>query len=568
MQADFRAIVVIPCYKHADTLAHVLDGLKPSGLPVVVIDDGNEPETRKVLERLAGERDEMNLVHHEVNRGKGAAVTTGIRYAAEHGFTHALQVDADGQHDLTCVAQLLEAAQRAPDVLWSARPVYDKSIPKKRLIGRYVTHVWVWIETLSLDIVDSMCGFRVYPVAQTMQILDRHHLGQFMDFDTEILVRLYWQGLDIRFIPCRVIYPENGHSNFRLWEDNVRISKMHTRLVVESPLHWPSRIARVFRRNSSDSQTHWMQIKERRGLMGMKCLWWLYRWGGRTLFSLISLPVTAVFYLTGSQARQASRKFLSRVESRQRELGRNVELLSGIRHFQAFTMGVLDRLAAWAGDLTFGKDIDFADEESRRLMSEPPADGRGKLVLVSHLGVAEATRALVQHDLAIPVWALVYDRHAPRFKAMLDELDPEASRYVIAIDRLGIETTSQLEDAVNRGEWVAIAADRTPDEELSRTTRTVCVPFLGHEAQFPVGPFVLASLLKCEVVTLFVVRNRGKLFIHARSFVPQVRFSRNNREEVLADLVRRWVSVLEDQAIEHPYQWFNFYDFWKEEDRS
>lgn len=143
---------------------------------------------------------------------------------------------------------LLESARRHPGVLWSARPEYDESVPKKRLIGRYVTHVWVWIETLSFEIVDSMCGYRVYPVADTLAVIKSRPVGLFMDFDTEIMVRLYWRGLPVRFIRSRVIYPEGGRSNFRMWEDNVRISKMHARLFIESPLWWPARIRRLFRR--------------------------------------------------------------------------------------------------------------------------------------------------------------------------------------------------------------------------------------------------------------------------------------------------------------------------------
>ena len=93
-----------------------------------------------------------------------------------------------------------------------------------------------------------MCGYRVYPVADTLAVMKRRRVGLFMDFDTEIMVRLYWRGLPVRFIHSRVIYPEGGRSNFRMWEDNVRISKMHARLFIESPLWWPARIRRLFRR--------------------------------------------------------------------------------------------------------------------------------------------------------------------------------------------------------------------------------------------------------------------------------------------------------------------------------
>ena len=589
MSADFRPVVIIPCRNHGLTVEKVLEGLKPLGLPVIVVDDGSDAVTREALDELAPRCPEMTLLRHEVNRGKGAALTTGLHYAEKEGYTHALQVDADGQHDLADAPTLLESAKREPNALWSARPLYDESVPKKRLIGRYVTHVWVWIETLSFEIVDSMCGYRVYPIAPTLAILKTKHVGQFMDFDTEIMVRLYWKGLRVRFVPSRVIYPEDGYSNFRMWEDNVRISKMHTRLCIESPLWWPARVKRLFRReaiqemqtasptetpqttmtaNERDKATHWMNVKERRGFSGMKLLWKLYRWGGRPLFAVIGWPVTGVFYLTGTAAKKASKKFLTRVNEERTRRGLPTETLSGLTHFRAFTMSMLDRLAAWVGDLTLWKDVDFADEESRKLLCEPPADGRGKLVLVSHLGVAEATRALAQHDRAVPVWALVYDEHAPRFKAMLEDVAPDASRHIIAVNHLGVDTAARLEEAIARGEWVAIAADRTPNDQSSRGSRTATASFLGHDAPFPVGPFVLANLLKCDVVTLFAVRVGDKLLISCRPFASEIQLPRKTRDEALAQYVSQWAKTLEDQAVAHPYQWFNFYDFWHEDEKQ
>ncbi|MBS5492334.1 MAG: glycosyltransferase family 2 protein [Sutterella wadsworthensis] len=589
MSADFRPVVIIPCRNHGLTVEKVLEGLEPLGLPVIVVDDGSDAVTREALDELAPRCPEMTLLRHEVNRGKGAALTTGLHYAEKEGYTHALQVDADGQHDLADAPTLLESAKRDPNALWSARPLYDESVPKRRLIGRYVTHVWVWIETLSFEIVDSMCGYRVYPIASTLAILKTKHVGQFMDFDTEIMVRLYWKGLRVRFVPSRVIYPEDGYSNFRMWEDNVRISKMHTRLCIESPLWWPARVKRLFRReaiqemqtasltetpqttmtaNERDKATHWMNVKERRGFSGMKLLWKLYRWGGRPLFAVIGWPVTGVFYLTGTAAKKASEKFLTRVNEERTRRGLPTETLSGLTHFRAFTMSMLDRLAAWVGDLTLWKDVDFADEESRKLLCEPPADGRGKLVLVSHLGVAEATRALAQHDRAVPVWALVYDEHAPRFKAMLEDVAPDASRHIIAVNHLGVDTAARLEEAIARGEWVAIAADRTPNDQSSRGSRTATASFLGHDASFPVGPFVLANLLKCDVVTLFAVRVGDKLLISCRPFASEIQLPRKTRDEALAQYASQWAKILEDQAVAHPYQWFNFYDFWHEDEKQ
>lgn len=311
---------------------------------------------------------------------------------------------------------------------------------------------------------------------------------------------------------------------------------------------------------------HWSTTPERRGMWGLRLLWLLYRIGGRPLFALIGTPVAFIFRLTGTRAREASDRFLERVAERREALGLVLRPVSGHAHFRAFATSMLDRLAAWAGDLKLARDVDFADEESRRLLCEPTPDGRGRLVLVSHLGVAEATRALAQHDRAVPVWALIFDRHAPRFKAMLEAVAPDASRHVIAVDRLGVETASMLQDAIERGEWVAIAADRTPNDALTRGDRSVTADFLGREAPFPAGPFILASLLKCGVVTLFAVREGNRILIKCEPFTDEVKLPRRGREAELSRLASLWAQRLEAEALEHPAQWFNFYDFWHEED--
>ena len=153
----------------------------------------------------------------------------GLRDVAD-GCSHALQIDADGQHDADDVPRFLAEAQAHPDAVVNGRPVYDESVPKGRLVGRYATHVWVWINTLSFDIADSMCGFRAYPLAATIAMLDRESVGLRMDFDIEIIVRLHWAGVPVRNLPTRVTYPLDGVSHFDLWRDNLRISKMHARL--------------------------------------------------------------------------------------------------------------------------------------------------------------------------------------------------------------------------------------------------------------------------------------------------------------------------------------------------
>lgn len=228
LSAPFSPCVVIPCYNHGAMMASVLARLAPFNLPVIVVDDGSDAATQLQLATLHAPQ--LSLLRLDSNQGKGAAVIHGLRAAAARGFTHAVQLDADGQHQAEDLPLMLAEAERYPDALISGQPLYDDSIPKSRLYGRYITHFWVWIETLSLSIRDSMCGFRVYPLAATLALCDRRAIGQRMDFDTEIMVRLYWQGTRSRFIPTRVTYPASGLSHFDALYDNLRISWMHTRL--------------------------------------------------------------------------------------------------------------------------------------------------------------------------------------------------------------------------------------------------------------------------------------------------------------------------------------------------
>lgn len=234
-----RPCAVIPVYNHEHAVVAVVRALLAEGLPCVLVDDASSPACARVLDQLAGLAD-TSLVRLAANQGKGGAVMAGLHEAHRLGFTHALQVDADGQHDLADVRRFLAASAERPTALVCGYPQYDASVPKGRLYARYLTHVWVWINTLSLSIPDSMCGFRVYPLAPVLAVLNAGRLGRRMDFDPEVLVRLHWRNQPMHWLQTRVHYPSDGVSHFRPWHDNVLISRMHARLFFGMLLRCPA----------------------------------------------------------------------------------------------------------------------------------------------------------------------------------------------------------------------------------------------------------------------------------------------------------------------------------------
>ncbi|MBK8158053.1 MAG: glycosyltransferase family 2 protein [Rhodospirillaceae bacterium] len=295
MTLAFRPCAIIPSHNHAQSVQGILAALREQGLPVYIIDDGSDEATRVRLAALADADGSVWVVRLEPNQGKGGAVRHGFQLAMAAGYTHALQIDADGQHDIAALSGLLRLAQAEPDALITGVPVYDRSVPFGRAIGRYVTHVWVWIETLSLKITDSMCGFRVYPLADVAAIeAAGERIGQRMDFDTEIMVRLFWRDVRVVEYPVAVTYPPGNTSNFHLWRDNLLITAMHTRLFFGMLRRLPA-ILRLRTRRSS----HWAWLAERGSYLGLQVWISAYRVLGRRASLTLMSPVVLYFYLTG-----------------------------------------------------------------------------------------------------------------------------------------------------------------------------------------------------------------------------------------------------------------------------
>ena len=245
----FRPCILVPTYDNPRTVRDVVSRAREqlAAFPgaergaVVVVDDGSGPEGRRAVEELG--RDGLaHVAHRARNGGKGAAVKTGFAFARELGYSHALQVDADGQHALEDVPKFLEVARENPSGLVLGQPLFDGTAPIGRKNGRQITIFWTWVEAGSA-IGAAMCGFRVYPLDAALRAAGP--TGDRMDFDPEIAVRIAWTGAPVIQIPTSVRYvsrDEGGVSHFKLFLDNWLISRMHTRLV------WHRAISTIFRR--------------------------------------------------------------------------------------------------------------------------------------------------------------------------------------------------------------------------------------------------------------------------------------------------------------------------------
>ena len=232
----FRPCVLIPTFDNPRTIRDVVLAVRAIVPDVVVVDDASGEANRVAVEKLGTEG--LAIVTRRArNGGKGAAMKTGFALAHERGFTHAIQVDADGQHAMGDVATFLDIASKRPEACVLGQPIFDASAPTHRMFLRRVTIFWTRREVGDDRVGDPLCGFRVYPLGAAIAT---NTPGNRMDFDPEIVVRLAWMGVPFVHVPTRVRYftaAEGGVSHWRALEDNWLIGKMHTRLMWRRMMH-------------------------------------------------------------------------------------------------------------------------------------------------------------------------------------------------------------------------------------------------------------------------------------------------------------------------------------------
>lgn len=556
----FRPCFVIPIYNHKDTIDAMVARLVPYGLPIFIVDDGSDVATRDTLTAIASREPSVRLLRFPLNCGKGAAVMHGLQEAHAAGFSHALQIDADGQHDTADVPKFLERGRGKPSAVICGAPVYDSSAPKSRRYGRYITHFWVWVETLAFDIQDSMCGFRLYPLAATCALINRARIPTRMDFDIGIIVRLAWQGLPIENVTTRVVYPKGGLSHFHALRDNLRISRTHAWLTCGMLARLPLLLWRKLARPMTFADDHWSHLVERGNSLGLAFVSLGYRILGYRIAKLLLYPAVVYFFVTGTASRRASFDYFRRLFMFAGGTTPRPGWKTSFRHMLAFAESGLDKLAAWLGRLNH-EQVAFPE---RTAFDHILASGRGAVLLGAHLGNLEMTRALAHERGLKGINAVVYTDHALQFAAALKKASAKFPIDLIQVSEVGPDTVIRLREKIEQGELVVIVGDRTPP---AQNDRIVSVDFLGKPAAFPLGPFLLASLLECPVYLFFCLKTENGYCIHLEPFSERIELKRRERQQQLAAYIERYARRLEAYCVLAPYQWFNFFDFWRETPR-
>lgn len=302
--------------------------------------------------------------------------------------------------------------------------------------------------------------------------------------------------------------------------------------------------------------THWAQLEERGIIWGMRLLLKVYLVFGRQVLQFFLYPVVSYYWLINRTGRQASRQYLQRVSANLSEQGLQGSIYDSYRHFICFANAIIDKLAVWSGSITL-KDVEY---HGREAIVGHLQQGQGVLILGSHLGNLEVLRAIANLRKDVTLNVLVHTKHAEKFNGLLNRHATSSRVNLMQVTHTNAATAMMLQDKIDAGELVVIAADRTPVTGQGRVSRAI---FLGYPALFPQGPFILASLLKCPVYTLFCLKHHHRHTIYFDWFSDGLTLPRKHREAALERHIQEYADRLQHYCLKEPLQWFNFYDFWQ-----
>jgi predicted LPLAT superfamily acyltransferase len=306
---------------------------------------------------------------------------------------------------------------------------------------------------------------------------------------------------------------------------------------------------------SGTRQRHWAQINEFTFIAGISLMVSIFRILGRWPFRVALYPILLWYLVIKPEARASSSDYLRRIAAFQGASRIRPGMIAVLRHFASFAENLLDRILLWSG-LFKPERIEFHGQQE---MVAQMAEKRGGLLICSHLGNLDLCRVLSKRA-GFALTVLVHTKHAEVFNRLLAQLDPASQLNLIQVTEVSAATVVLLSEKIGRGEFVAIAGDRIP---VSSNPRIASASFLGEMAPFPVGPYILANLLRCPVYLLFSLRAGRASEIHFELFRESILLPREGRDGVLAGLVADYARRLEYFCLRAPLQWSNFYDFWR-----
>jgi len=302
--------------------------------------------------------------------------------------------------------------------------------------------------------------------------------------------------------------------------------------------------------------SHWTEVEERGIIWGMHFLLKVYLLFGRKVLQVFLYPVVSYYWLISTKGRQASQQYLEKISTYQSDTAINGSLKCSYRHFISFANALIDKLAAWSGSLT----LDDVEYNGREAVMHYLDQGQGVLILGSHLGNLEVCQVIAKLRRNVTINVLVHTKHTEKFNTLLNKYADSGRLNLIQVSNVNAATAMLLQDKIEAGELVIIAADRTPISEQGRVAQA---DFLGQTANFPQGPFILALLLKCPVFTLFCLKQQAKQVIYFEPFIDGLGVPRKQRTAAIQHYVEKFANRLQDYCVKEPLQWFNFYDFWQ-----
>lgn len=244
-----RRLVIVPSYNSGALLEPTVRAAASQWSPVWVVIDGSTDGSGDALAAAFEQDARVEVITLASNQGKGAAVLHALELAAAAGYSHALTLDADGQHPTDYIARFMTASIARPDAMILGKPVFDAGAPALRVKGRRISNWWANLETLGHGVGDSLFGFRVYPIDPLLAIMRPSRWMRRFDFDVEAVVRLSWSGVTPINVDAPVRYPrpeDGGISHFKYGRDNVLLSWMHSRLFIEFLLRLPGLLWRRY----------------------------------------------------------------------------------------------------------------------------------------------------------------------------------------------------------------------------------------------------------------------------------------------------------------------------------